>query len=433
LLESARLAGSRVLVVDDNASARRLIVQTLKEWGMEAAEAASLREALEALRRAAFDVVLIDDPLPDGDAGSLLAGLPERAGARPRLLRMQSFASTPRRREHDRRGFDAALKKPLRRAELRRALLGEPAPASEARAAAADAAPGATMSAAVRGPGLLAARVLVVEDQPLNREVAIGILNALGIRAETANDGRSALERLGRERFDAVLMDCEMPVMDGIAATAELRRREPPGTHLPVIALTADATPDGRAACLAAGMDDYLAKPFTRAALRATLERWLAPWSSGAPLANFAPVGPLTPVSPAPEPAPVSHTPAPAPAPEPLLDPATLAGLRALPPAGSQDMLSHIGERYISDSRELLDAMRRALEAGQAVELARAAHAWRSYNGNLGALGLARLCRNLEDAARRGAFESARELLPQILALHARVCDELQGEMRRSA
>jgi CheY-like chemotaxis protein len=265
--------------------------------------------------------------------------------------------------------------------------------------------------------------------------VAIGILNALGIRAETANDGRSALERLARERFDAVLMDCEMPVMDGIAATAEWRRREAPDTRLPVIALTADATPEGRAACLAAGMDDYLAKPFTRAALRATLARWLAPASMADTTGSHAAPPPTLTVAgaAAAAAAAVRTLPSGSPAPEPLLDPTTLAGLRALPPAGSRDMLSHIGERYLADSRELLESMRRALEAGRAVDLARAAHAWRSYNGNLGALGLAGLCRKLEDAARREAFESARELLPQILALHARVCDELQGEMRRSA
>ena len=121
----------------------------------------------------------------------------------------------------------------------------------------------------------LRGRVLVVEDQALNREVAEGMLAALGLQAATAADGRKALDMLAVDKFDVVLMDCQMPVMDGFSATAELRRREGTGNRMPVIALTANATHEGRDACLAAGMDDYLAKPFSRAALREVLARWL--------------------------------------------------------------------------------------------------------------------------------------------------------------
>jgi CheY-like chemotaxis protein len=119
------------------------------------------------------------------------------------------------------------------------------------------------------------ARVLVVEDQSLNRDVAEGMLKALGLEVDTAHDGSHALDMLARTRYDVVLMDCRMPVMDGYAATRELRRREGDGPHIPVIALTADTTSAAREACLAAGMDDYLGKPFSRATLRAALARWI--------------------------------------------------------------------------------------------------------------------------------------------------------------
>lgn len=255
----------------------------------------------------------------------------------------------------------------------------------------------------------LTGRVLVVEDQPLNREVAHGMLTALGLRVETANDGQQALARLERERFDVVLMDCEMPVMDGLAAVTALRQREGQGPRTPVVALTADATPSGRAACLAAGMDDYLAKPFSREALHNTLAKWL--------VQRFM----------------VAAEPAAPVADEQLLDRATLSALRALPRSGSKDMLSHIGEIYLSDSNRLLDTIEQGLRDGDAPELARAAHAWRSYNGNVGANALALLCRDLERHARAGNLDAARETFTQIQGLHIRVRDELQCEMRRSA
>jgi HPt (histidine-containing phosphotransfer) domain-containing protein len=181
---------------------------------------------------------------------------------------------------------------------------------------------------------------------------------------------------------------------------------------MPVIALTANATSEGREACLAAGMDDHLAKPFSRAALHSVLARWLP---AGTAAAQLPPVEAL------------------APAGGDVLDRNTLNALRALPRKGSKDMLSHIVERYLTDSRDLVASIEHAIERGEAAELARAAHAWRSYNGNVGAHGLANLCRDLEDRARDGKVAAARELLVELRALHARVREELQFEIRRSA
>jgi HPt (histidine-containing phosphotransfer) domain-containing protein len=116
-----------------------------------------------------------------------------------------------------------------------------------------------------------------------------------------------------------------------------------------------------------------------------------------------------------------------------VLDRGTLNALRALPRKGTKDMLSHIVERYLADSRELVASIERSIEQSDAAELARAAHAWRSYNGNVGAHGLASLCRELEDRARNGKIATARELLGELRALNTRVREELQFEMRRSA
>ena len=159
-------------------------------------------------------------------------------------------------------------------------------------------------------------------------------------------------------------------------------------------------------------MDDYLAKPFSRAALHAVLARWLPAEAALAPPAAIETFSPAA---------------------SDVLDRTTLHALRALPRKGTKDMLSHIVERYLADSRDLVASIERAVEQRDAEELARAAHAWRSCNGNVGAHGLASLCRELEDRARNGNVAVARELLGELRASYVRVREELQFEMRRSA
>ena len=397
-----RLDGVRVLVVDDNAAARVLMANALRAWGARPTQASSLEAALVEVRSAAYEAVVIDDPLPDGAARTLLQQLQAARSLRPRVIRLVSFTSLTPVSGQSERWFDAEVTKPIRLAELQRALIGRAVAGAE----------GAQPLTRPLSP--LAGRVLVVEDQPLNREVAQGMLAALGLASDTASNGQEALEKLAREPFDAVLMDCQMPVMDGIAATSALREseRKVATAHLPVIALTADATPQGRAACLAAGMDDYLAKPFTCEALHGALARWLR-----APERRIA----------------ASAATATDAAAELLLDRATLDALRALPPRGSQDMLSHIAHSWLADSELLLAAIERAIGAADAAELARAAHAWRSCNGHVGALGLMRLCRELEVCGRSGDLAAAPGLLAQVRVLYRRVTEELHGEMRRSA
>jgi signal transduction histidine kinase/DNA-binding response OmpR family regulator len=387
------LNGLRVLVVHDNAAARMLIGKSLRTWSALPTEVSSLAEALSASAGASYDAIVIDDELIRGTL-SLWEEVRCRQGDRVRTVRLLSFVSLGSQAESSSL-FDTVLTKPLRIAELHRVLV----------ACAEDGTPTTDRTIATKKPvgalSSLTGSVLVVEDQPLNREVAIGMLSSLGLEVQTAHHGQQALDILQTRTFDAILMDCEMPVMDGFSATAALRSREAPGIHVPIIALTADVTSSGRAACLAAGMDDFLTKPFRREALHSILARWLE-----------------------------SKTSQPK---DPILDGATLSALRALPRSGPKDMLTHIGEMYLLDSRGLIASIEQSLRSGDAAELARASHAWRSYNGNVGAHGLARLCKELEETARHGEFAAAREIYRQIQALHSQVQYELQIEMRKSA
>lgn len=194
----------------------------------------------------------------------------------------------------------------------------------------------------------LGGRVLVVEDNPVNQEVVLAMLGLLGYRAEAVADGRQALAALAQQDYDLVLMDCCMPVMDGFAATAELRRRESAdgSRRLPVIALTANVIKGFREQCLAAGMDDYLGKPFNSKQLGAVLARWLPP----AP-ATVAAVAPIAAVPAVPAVAPIAAVPTvPAVTPvapitvvaEPVLDPQALARIRALQCPDKPDLLARI-------------------------------------------------------------------------------------------
>jgi signal transduction histidine kinase/ligand-binding sensor domain-containing protein/CheY-like chemotaxis protein/HPt (histidine-containing phosphotransfer) domain-containing protein len=405
-----RLDGLRVLVVHENAAARALIGRAAGDWAAHPTLVASLAEAVAASEAGTYDAVVIDDWLLNG-ADGLWTVLRSRQPAGLRTIRLLSFVSLASDPAGLKAQFDTELTKPLRMGELHRALTGCVEEDAETFTATNVYSPAVNLAP-------LTGRVLVVEDQPLNREVAIGILSSLGLRTDTANHGRQALEVLRGQHFDAVLMDCEMPVMDGFSATAAIRAQERAGTHIPIIALTADATAAGREACLAAGMDDYLAKPFRREALHATLTRWLA--GSARTESTHGSM------------ASASNRDSTAPS-EPILDGATLDALRALPRSGAKGMLEHIGELYLLDSRGLIASIEESLSAGNSADLARAAHAWRSYNGNVGAHGLARLCRELEDSARQSDFAAAREIFARISTLHLRVRDELESAMRRSA
>jgi len=391
-----------VLIVAQAGSLRMLIVRTLRAWGAATLEADTPAAAAEAVRSGGIDAMIVDGSLGAAAVLGTLAAIARGTRCR-RTIRLSNFASIAAATAAG--CFDVELAKPLRILELRRSLLEAPASVVPPRAAPDE------RSA---HPARLRGRVLVVEDHALNTDVAVGMLAAIGLECGTATDGQVALDRLRAERFDLVLMDCEMPVMDGLAATRAYRATETAGARLPIVALTADVTAEGRAACLAAGMDDHLAKPFDRAALAAVLARWL-------PSAADSAAVPAMPVARA------------ADSEEPVLDRHTLDALRALPSRHAQGMLGQVVGRYLSESRPLVTAIELAAAGGDAAELARAAHAWRSYNGNVGAHSLAKLCRELEDRARQGRLESLDPLLGEIRALHARVQEALETELRRIA
>jgi PAS domain S-box-containing protein len=272
------LSGARVLIVDDNANSRRIIEALVTSWGMKSATAAGGAEALTMLHRAAqaatpYQVALLDVMMPELD-GIELARLikTDPALAATAVIFISSVGS---RKELKGRlqGLEICgwLMKPVPESALYDGLVKVLADGHPATTQAAATSPCASVS---QFGG--AHRVLLAEDNPINQKVARLQLKKLGLEVDVAANGREAVEAMMRLPYDVILMDCQMPEMDGYEATREIRRREAGASHVTIVALTAHALPEDRAKCLAAGMDGYISKPVTLEALQRALAEVLA-------------------------------------------------------------------------------------------------------------------------------------------------------------
>ncbi|MFM9968021.1 MAG: response regulator, partial [Burkholderiales bacterium] len=269
---SALLQNRRVLVVDDDEDFLRVMRLRLSNWNMRVLLAANATECLLALTTAAregdpIEVVLIDWKMPGADGLEVARRIRREMGEglTPKMILVTAYRDARLGEAEFLRDFSIVVHKPVAPLVLFDALtkLIEPASARK------------TIG---RAPDLGKKRILLVEDDELNQEVALGILEPTGAKVSVANNGKEAIAALSREPFDAVLMDLQMPVMGGLEAT-QLLRREPAFANLPIIAMTASAMAGERERLMEAGMSDYLAKPINVAGLYNTLAKWLDPQS----------------------------------------------------------------------------------------------------------------------------------------------------------
>lgn len=274
------LQGLRALVVDDNATNREIVRCQLASCDMRSELAANASEALAALRRAAlagepFRLAILDMQMPGMDGIALADAIrADPAIATTRLVMMSSLGQRTAEQVRRSAAIEAWLAKPVRQSQLFECLarvMGGGEQALE-RVAAAD--------PALRPPRRAAARahprILVAEDHVVNQKVALHMLQGLGYSADAVANGLEVLEVFQRTPYDVVLMDCQMPEMDGYQATAELRRREGADHRAVIIAMTAHTMQGDREKCLMAGMDDYIGKPVRPEELATVLERWTA-------------------------------------------------------------------------------------------------------------------------------------------------------------
>ncbi|MFL4470696.1 response regulator [Tateyamaria armeniaca] len=402
------LEGRHVLIVDDNATNRRILDVQTRDWGMHPSVVASGREAMDLLRGAGrFDAVILDLSMPDEDGLTLakhIREIPERRAVPLILLSSIGRSVVGRQDEFDAVGFASVLQKPIKPSPLLNALMSE--------FGIKTAGPGVDAAAArttldTEMAQRLPLRILLVDDHPTNQKLAQMLLLRLGYRADVASNGVEALEALRLQVYDVILMDIEMPEMDGMEATRRIQDEW--GKRAPkIVAMTANAMRGDRDKYLSLGMDQYISKPIRVAALVRALE---------AVATSIAPVPP-------PKPAGEDITAVPRDTSR-CLDDAALKNLLDVI-GGDKAALTELIDSFLSECNKLVATMRTAYAEDDTDTLRRSAHSMKSSSTDFGAKTLAGLARELEMRARELDLTNCDVLLDDIAAAFQRVAMALQ-------
>ncbi len=365
-----QLPGRRLLVVDDNATNRRILVAHAESWGMQARATPSSAEALDWIRGGEpFDLALLDMQMPELDGVELACEIRRERDTHPLVL-LTSLG----RRIGDRSAlFAATLTKPIKASQLYNVIV-----------TVLDQPP-VTAAAAIEPAAPLTLRILVAEDNEVNRKLALALLSRMGYEADVAHDGLEAVSALRERQYDVVLMDVEMPELDGLEATRRIRSELPIDRQPRIIAMTANAMEGDRERCLAAGMDDYVSKPVRPEALAAALADAAPTHDSVTSVAAGA---------------------------ADVLDATALKQLHAA--VGDEAFVGELIATFLSEAPELLATLREAIGAGDGEAARRAAHTLKSNAMTFGVTGLVQAARELEAAASKTALDGAAQLLVQV-------------------
>lgn len=395
--------GSRALVADESEIVRRFLQQSLTSWGFECDLAADAESTLAKLHLAEssgnnYRIVIVDTSFSTGEGGSLPERIRSDFSHAPRLILMNRYGAdyVP-----DAIQADAYLSKPLRLERLLEAITGAIGGGAEA--------PKHARPAPLANPARADYRILVVEDNRTNQVIAQGLLAVLGCQAEIAENGQKGLLAFKRQPWDLIFMDCSMPDMDGYQVTAAIRTAER-GRRTPIVAMTANVRTTDIEKCLAAGMDDHLAKPLTLENVSIKLKRWIENYMAIAQREDVPRVKPAENIGRGAEP----------------IDSILLGSLReALGNAIGQAI-----KPFLEDMPSYLEAMDQAIFAGNAEALLRASHAIKGAAGNLGAGLLATVASEIEELAKTAQVSSASELVSRARAEYALVQQALLAELK---
>nr|MBP7323686.1 response regulator [Deltaproteobacteria bacterium] len=412
-----------VLIVDDNATNRLILEHYLQSWNMRNESFESGPQALKFLQAATargdpYALAILDYHMPDMDGTDLARAIRQDPSLSDlKLIMLTSVGEYGHLSEAKEIGIAAYLIKPVRQSFLYdsiaevmqfagRTPLPEPA----------------APSGNGRERQQFYAHVLLAEDNPTNQIVAVEMLEALGCTTEVANNGKEAVEAVAAQSYDIILMDCQMPIMDGYEATEVIKSRN--GKSATIIALTANAVKGDRAECTAVGMDDYLAKPFSIEQLRETLAKWLPKREKPSRMSLVCKQDTRAPGTASSDTSLRSlHSP---------LDRSALDKIRALQRKGAPDIVARVVNQYLEHTPKLLEALRTAALQRDANELRNSAHSLKSSSANIGALKLAELCREIERQAKDNTFTAISEHVDQVIQEYERARTELlpmvQGE-----
>lgn len=415
------LAGTNVLIVDDNATNREILAHQLSGWQIKSVGVATGKDALSSLREGAasgapYQLVLLDRQLPDMDGidvARVIKNDPDISAVK--LVLLSSTAETDEDHQLPSAGIQGRLTKPCRQSELYDCLSSTLGLARMKRALSQK------HDVKLAQQTLPRSSVLLAEDNAVNQVVAQGMLEEMGCEVDVVENGVEAIAAFTQHPYDLILMDCHMPDKDGFQATADIReyeQREHPDHRIPIIALTASALEGDREHCLSAGMDDYISKPFAREQLGEVLSRWLSPDNSN-PGRTEPEIGRT-----------IQHESSEADHTEDevdILDQSLLDQIRSLQQEGQPDLLREVAALYLKDSPALLATIKEALVQGDANAIRQAAHTLKSSSANLGATKLAHICQELENLGREQRLEDGASLVQEIDSTYPIVCRALKA------
>jgi CheY-like chemotaxis protein len=419
------LQDKRVLIVDDNATNRRILTRQVELWQMRPHATALPLEALEWLREGdSFDVAILDMQMPRMDGLTLAREIRKLPAPTSRMPLVMLTSLGHNELKETRQVFAAFLTKPIKPSSLFDALVsiftGQP---TRARRREAGGGPQFDSQMGQHWP----LHILLAEDNATNQKLALRILARMGYEADVAANGVEALEALHRQVYDVVLMDVQMPEMDGLEATRTLRRELPTAQQPRVIAMTANAMQGDREMCLAAGMDDYVSKPIRIEELVESLSKSRPLDAGREALAGGAEPDELAADSgPSPAEQGAGETPSAA-----ALTPAVVPDSAVLEPAALEDLLSMLGgefvyleeliDSFLEDAPQLLAELDRYVKEGDTGGASRVAHSLKSNGADFGATTFSNLCKELEINGRSGELDGAVKLSAQIQAEYRKV------------
>jgi len=394
----------RILVVDDNTTNLEIVSHYLTNWKVRHMTTGDATSALKLMREAAshndpYHIVLLDYHMPDIDGIDLAKMIrADQSLPQVRLILLSSAGDSDEIIRQS--GIDRHLIKPVRQSDIYDALLQSPGVASQALQN------GQISNKSTTSPNFESVRVLFVDDMTTNQIVGVEMLRKLGIKVDIAEDGQQAVDAIGNNDYDLVLMDCQMPVMDGYAATEVIRAQEHAQDikHLPIIALTAHAMQGDREACIDAGMDDYMSKPFMLSDLEAMMARWLPDNKKTGSTEKLRADASSTSVA------------ARRVIDEPLFDTSKLDELRELTGNNLQTLI----DAFKKDTAIVIPRLLATANTKKTTEVREYAHALKGISAGLAAMQLSDLCHNLEIQASSGKIKNLSKQLEMIKAVFER-------------
>ncbi len=411
------LHGTRILIVDEHQTTRDILLAQLQSWHMLVACVKNPKHALECLIQALndhapFDFVILNRDRPQMDGLQWVSNI--HADTRFTGTRMILLSSAHRdiNQIHEQTaGIVQCVHKPVRQKELLEVIRDVPISAAVPDNALM---PAPAVSQSLRG------RVLLAEDNPVNQDVAVAMLTKLGLETEIADNGKQALDLVFTNTYDLILMDCQMPVMDGFEATARIRKYLG-DMEMPIIAMTANAAEGDRLRCLNAGMDDFLSKPYLLGQLQQMIVRWLPKEKTDL----MKTVDPQ--IVENQSPAQINQT-----NDEWVLNPSRLDLIRSLDRSGERQLVQRVLQTYVESADGYLHQLQQAMVNDDSEGLYRFAHTLKSSSANIGAEGLSEILKQLEAHGKAKQLMDARLLQENLLRCYQRVIVEVKKILEQS-